>query len=133
MKAPTTTVNDVRKRFEEAGFTVTGGAGGAGPLEVEKYGCVHHVARNPQGVWALSSPPRFLIRGLACELEDQGYQKFWLSNTERFPIRLDDLKALQRFDQEVRYLLGLKSLYHEGLGTTCARSAYDRLEGRREP
>lgn len=123
-------VAEIRKRFEEAGFTVTGGSGDAGPIEIRKYDCKHTIDRNPQGIWAPSTPPHFLINGLPCELEDRGYQKFWLVNGCRFPIRLEQLRALQRFDQEVRYLLSLKSLYNESLGTTCARSDYDRVEGR---
>lgn len=130
MKTRSTPLAEIRKRFEEAGFSVTGASGDAGPIEVRKYGCVHRIERNRERVWAPATPPRFLIKDLLCELEDCGYQKFWLSKTRRFPIRLEELRALQRFDQEVRYLLRLKSLYNESLGTTAARSAYDRVEGR---
>ena len=119
--------DDVRRRFQEAGFEVS--AAGAA-LEVRKYNCVHRIARDAQGVWAPVSPAHFLLHGLPCELEDHGYQKFWLADGKRFPIRLEDLKALHRFDQEVRYHLRLKSLYNESLGSTCARSAYDRVDGR---
>ena len=130
MKTPKTTLADIRLRFEQAGFQVTGPSGNSGPLEVRKYNCVHQIDRDSQGIWSPVTPAHFLIRGLPCELEDQGYQKFWLCDGKRFPIRLQDLKDLHRFDQEVRHLLGLKSLYNDSLGTTCARSAYDRLEGR---
>jgi hypothetical protein len=130
MKTRSTPLAEIRKRFEEAGFSATGASGDAGPIEVRKYGCVHRIERNREGIWAPASPAHFLIKDLPCELEDHGYQKFWLSDGRRFPVRLDDLRALQCFDQEVRYLLGLKSLYNESLGTTAARSAYDRVEGR---
>jgi len=130
MKVPRKALAETRKRFEDAGFNVIGASGDADPMEVRKYGCVHRIERNRDGIWAPVTPPHFLVRGLPCELEDHGYQKFWLCDRRRFPIRLEDLRALQRFDQEVRYLLGLKSLYSESLGTTSARSAYDRLEGR---
>jgi len=130
MKTKITKLTEIRQRFEKAGFTVSGGSGDAGPFEVRKYNCVHRIDRNQGGVWAPVSPAHFLIKGLACELEDQGYQKFWLCDGKRFPIRLEDLKALQRFDQEVRHILQLKSLYNESLGTTCARTVYDRVEGR---
>lgn len=130
MKTRRNPLAEIRKRFEEAGFSVTAASGDAGPMEVRKYGCVHRIERNREGIWLPSTPPHFLIKDLPCELEDHGYQKFWLSDGRRFPIRLEDLRALQRFDQEVRYLLGLKSLYNEALGTTAARSAYDRVEGR---
>ena len=52
------------------------------------------------------------------------------SDGKRFPIRKVDLETLHRFDEEVRYILGLKSLYNESLGTTNARTVYDRLTGR---
>ena len=50
------------------------------------------------------------MRGINCELEDRGYQKFWYSKSEgkRFPIRKVELEILHRFDEEVRYILGLK-------------------------
>jgi hypothetical protein len=72
------------------------------------------------------------VHGINCELEDRGYQKFWYSKPDgkRFPIRKVDLEILHRFDEEVRYVLGLKSLYNEALGSTNARTVYDRLTGR---
>jgi hypothetical protein len=130
MKTKTTKLADIRKRFEQAGFTVSGGSGDTGPLEVRKHNCVHRIDRDHYGVWVPVTPAHFLVKGLPCELEDQGYQKFWLCDGKRFAIRLEDLKVLQRFDQEVRYILQLKSLYNESLGTTCARTVYDRVEGR---
>ncbi|HUI43175.1 MAG TPA: hypothetical protein VL523_14525 [Terriglobia bacterium] len=128
MVKPGPTLDDIRKQLQQAGFEAN--ATGAASIEVRKYNCVHRIERNSQGLWAPASPAHFLIRGLPCELEDHGYQKFWLADGKRFPIRLDDLKGLHRFDQEVRYHLHLKSLYNDSLGSTCARSAYDRVDGR---
>lgn len=131
MAKQTVTVAEIRKRFEQAGFAVSGASGNSGPIEVTRYNCVHRIDRSPQGLWAPLAPARFLVRGLPCELEDHGYQKFWLSpDGKRFPIKLQDLHDLQRFDQEVRYQLKLKSLYNESLGSTSARTVYDRVEGR---
>ena len=128
MAKPAPGPDEIRKRFEEAGFQVSAAA--MGGFDVRKYNCVHWIQQNSQGFWAPLSPAHFLVNGVSCELEDHGYQKFWLASGKRFPIRLEDLRALQRFDQEVRYYLRLKSLYNESLGTTCARSAYDRVDGR---
>ena len=87
--------------------------------------------RNADGLWAPVHSPYFLIRGTPCELEAHGYQKFWLAEgNKRFPVRLEELRELQRFDQEVRYILKLKSLWGESLGTTSARTVYDRVDGR---
>jgi hypothetical protein len=121
--------SDLRKQFEQAGFIVADPQ--AGRLELRKSDCVCYL-ENQGGRWMRSGPPCFIVRGSACELEDQGFQKFWYSKAEgrRFPIRKPDLETLHRFDEEVRYILGQKSLYNESLGTTNARTVYDRLTGR---
>jgi hypothetical protein len=128
MKATKTTLADIRKQFEAAGFTVSGGQGDS--IEVLKHNCVHRIERKPGGLWAPATPPRFLVNGLACKLEDKGYQKFWVADGKRFAIKLQDLRDLQSFDQEVRYILKLKSLWGDSLGTTSAQTVYDRVEGR---
>ena len=129
MATETAAGHDTQKQFEQAGFVVR--AAQPGRLEVKKSGCVAYL-ENRGGSWIYSGPPYFVIHGINCELEDRGYQKFWLSKPEgkRFPIRKVDLEVLHRFDEEVRYLVGMKSLYNESLGTTNARTVYDRLTGR---
>jgi len=124
--APT---DNIKKQFEQAGFAVA--ETHAGSLELTKSGCVAFV-KSQSGNWTCAGPPYFVKCGINCELEDVGYQKFWLSKSDgkRFPIRKVELELLHRFDEEVRYILGAKSLYHESLGTTNARTVYDRLEGR---
>jgi len=117
---------DLRKKYQEAGFEIVEAAGGAGSFAVKKGDCTQPLERDGR----LAGPPTLKVRGLDCRLEDRGYQKFWLHGDRRFPIRVSDLKTLHRFDEEVRLILGLPSLYHESLGTRSARSAYDRLDGR---
>ena len=121
---------DLRKKFQEAGFEIVEAAGGAGSFTVKKGQSAQPLERAVRGDWQLAGPPTLNVRGLDCRLEDQGYQKFWLHGDRRFPIRVSDLKTLHRFDEEVRLILGIPSLYHESLGTRSARSAYDRLAGR---
>jgi urease beta subunit len=119
----------IQKQFEQAGFTVT--VAQPGTLEVRKSDCAAYVKnQGDRGIYL--GPPYFVSHGVNCELEDAGYQKFWLSKADgkRFPIRETDLLTLHRFDEEVRYILGLKSLYNDSLGTTNARTVYDRLAGR---
>ena len=120
---------DVRKQFEESGFVVAEPQ--TGRLELRKSGCVGYL-ESMAGKWVYPGPPYFVAQGINCELEDRGYQKFWYSklDAKRFPIRKVDLEILHRFDEEVRYILGLKSLYNESLGTTNAQTVYDRLTGR---
>jgi len=130
MRNTKVTLTDIRNGFEKQGFAVSGGQGDSGPIEVRKYSCVHRIDRNRAGFWAPVSPPHLLINGVPYELEDKGYQKFWLADGKRVAIKLQDLRELQKFDQEVRYILKLKSLWGESLGTTSAQTVYDRVEGR---
>jgi hypothetical protein len=120
----------VRKQFQEAGFTVSPAGQSPERLEVKKYNCLCYLERRQDGTWTPSGPPYYTVRGINCELEDRGYQKFWHHGGKSFPIRKNELETLHRFDEEVRYVLGLKSLYNESLGSTCARTVYDRLTGR---
>jgi len=130
MVAEPTVAGNARKAFREAGFEVTEVGNDSETLEVKKYGCTQFVQRNAKGEWERSGPPLFDLCGRKCELEDRGYQKFWHHEGNRFPVRANDLRTLHRFEEEVRAILGLKSLYHESLGTTSIRSVYDRLGGR---
>ena len=130
MDSKPTTATDIWKKFEQAGFEVVEVGQAPATLEVKKNNCTQRLEPRPAGGWAPAGPPQFTVRGMKCRLEDRGYQKFWYSDGRRFPIRKIDLAILHRFDEEVRGILGVKSHYHESLGTTCARSAYDRLTGR---
>jgi hypothetical protein len=120
---------DIQKQFENEGFVVADAQ--PGRIELKKSGCVAFL-ENQRGKWIYPGPPFFVVHGINCELEDRGYQKFWFSKPEgkHFPIRKVDLEVLHRFDEEVRYILGRKSLYNESLGTTNAQTVYDRLDGR---
>jgi hypothetical protein len=133
MPSTTAVTQDVRKQFEKAGFELPPSPASSDVLEVRKYNCSYTLKRHPGGYWMPDGPPWFLVRGVKCELEDRGYQKFWYRQGQRFPIRLTDLEALHRFDEEVREILQLKSLYNESLGSTSARSVYDRVTGRPDP
>jgi hypothetical protein len=118
----------IRKEFSDAGFEVIDA--GANRIDVRKSSCSRTIERQADGAWLPSGPPQFGIGGTYFELEDRGYQKFWYSDGRRLPVHPNDFRTLHHFDQEVRYILGLKSLYHESLGTTNARTVYDRLAGR---
>jgi len=122
--------SDLRKQFTAAGFEIEEAGAPPGSIGVKKYNCMQYLEVKAEQAWVPVGPPYFVIRGLNCELEDRGYQKFWRHQGTRFPIRKTDLQALHRFDQEVREILRARSLYNESLGSTCARTVYDRLEGR---
>jgi hypothetical protein len=121
---------DIRKQFTDAGFEIVEGGESPGSIGVKKYNCLQYLEPKAEQAWLPLGPPYFIIRGLNCELEDRGYQKFWRHGGARFPIRKAELQTLHRFDEEVRQILGVCSLYNESLGSTCAQTAYDRLEGR---
>jgi hypothetical protein len=129
MATETAVAQNVQKQFEQAGFVAANDP--SGRLEIKKSGCVAYLESH-EGIWIYSGPPYLVVHGINCELEDRGYQKFWYSKPDdkRFPIRKVDLEILHHFDEEVRYILGLKSLYNESLGSTNARTVYDRLTGR---
>lgn len=130
MAAQETAATDIRKHFQEAGFTVSPAGQSPERLEVKKHNCLRYLEGRPDGTWVPSGPPYLIVRGINCELEDRGYQKFWYHDGKRFPIHKNELETLHRFDEGVRYILGLKNLYNESLGSTCARTVYDRLTGR---
>lgn len=132
MERVQTATTDLRKQFADAGFEIIKNGTPGGTIGVRKYNCVRYLEPKADNLWFPAGPPYFQIRGLDCELEDQGYQKFWRHGNTRFPIRKTDLATLHRFDEEVRNILALPELYNESLGSTCARTVYDRLEGRPE-
>src|SRR5579872_2013935 len=114
MAKATSAMQDIPKRLQQAGFEVREIQ--PGRLEVKKSGCVAYLEK--QGAaWTYPGPPYFVVHGINCELEDRGYQKFWYAKSDgrRFPIRKVDLLVLHRFDEEIRYHLQIKSLYHESL------------------
>jgi len=130
MRREQTAGPDVRNRLIQAGFEVDAIPTSRGSITVRKHNCVCNLELQPDNSWALLGPPRFIIRGMDCALEDCGYQKFWRHQEARFPIRKADLEALHRFDDEIRAILRLRTLYNEALGSTCAQTVYDRLGGR---
>ena len=122
---------DVRKRFQEASFEVTEVQREPETLAVKKTNCTQLLGAELEGRLesrraALLQRPGPRLRARRPRLPEV----FWFHLGRRFPVRVNDLRTLHHFDQEVRTILGIKSLYHESLGTTSTRSVYDRLDGR---
>jgi hypothetical protein len=60
-----------------------------------------------------------------------GYQTFWRTPGGRIlPALAPQLKALHRFEEDLKEALGLTSLYNESLGTTFDQHMYDRVVNR---
>ncbi len=115
MATKVATAQIVRKQFEEAAFVVTELS--PGKIELKKSGCAAYL-ENRSGKLIYSGTPYLVVHGINCELEDQGYQKFWYSKPEgkRFPIRKVELETLHRFDEEVRYISGNDRPVQRGAG-----------------
>jgi hypothetical protein len=64
-------------------------------------------------------------------LVDGGYQKFFRAPSgKKRPALADDLRGLHDFEEDVKELLGMKSLYNESLGTVSTLYQYDRVKDR---
>ena len=59
-------------------------------------------------------------------LVDCGFQKFFRASWGELPATAERLSALHRFEEELKFLAGLESLYHESLGATSDLHGYDR-------
>jgi hypothetical protein len=119
------------EKLREAGFAVRQ-ADGSGGL-VSKHGCAAVLQPGAAG------EPHFAVRpGLetpegVAHLIDRGFQKFWQRGERQAPALAAQLQALHRFDQDLRAVMGLTSLYNESLGTISSRYVYDRVDGREKP
>ena len=121
-----------------AGFEVAVIGSNPERIRVLKDTCAALFERQPDETLRLAQTPGYLIRGEIGRLWDAGYQKFWLLgpptdepfNEPRRPALATQLKALHRFDAELKAALGIPSFYNESIGSTNEISAYDRVHGR---
>ena len=77
--------------------------------------------------------PGYLVGGEVATLLDRGHQKFWKSSRVELPATADSLRAVHRFAEELREVIGEPSLYNESLGTTSDSYLYYRVQGRDLP
>jgi hypothetical protein len=115
-----------------------------GQIAVGKYGAAAILAANPRYSAKTGSdgeqhpvtwitPPGWLLRGQISSLVDRGNQKLFETPTARIAATADALKAIHRFSEELREVIGEPSLYNESLGTVSNSYMYDRLKGRDAP
>ena len=119
--------------MELGGFARSEEPGSPGRVRFEKHGCGVEFERDAakrDGRYRLLRGPGYILRGEISSLWNAGFQKFLLTEKGRHPATTEQLKALHRFDDELKTILGVVSLYHESLGTTCDVTAYDRVQGR---
>jgi hypothetical protein len=126
----------VNKLFEQnqveglssKGFTVRSSGG---VVRIEKYNCGAELRKSAQGPYQMTIIPSIMLQGQFTHLWDAGYQKFLVTHEgKKFPIRVTDLMALRKFNEELRTSLAVPTYYNEALGSTCHYSVYDRVKGR---
>jgi hypothetical protein len=125
-------------------------AGDSKPAEISvtKYGVGAVLARNPEAagtdqkeqknqkqrpavLWV--QQPGWLLGGQVSTLLDRGYQKFFTTPKLTVPATADGLKAIHRFAEELREIIGEPNLYNESLGTVSNSYLYDRVKNRDLP
>jgi hypothetical protein len=132
--------DEVLSTLRTLGFDVQTASGVANQVAVRKYGAGAVLAQAPQGKEKYPEPsvtwvhrPGFVVAGDVAFLLDKGNQKFWKNSKAEVPATADSLKAVHRFAEELREVIGEPSLYNESLGTTSDSYHYDRVKGRDLP
>jgi hypothetical protein len=111
-----------------AGFTVTSQPNGTN--RVSRGACAVDL-KETNGSLQVEDRAGVLMNGEIAVLVDAGYQKFFRAPSgKKKPALADELKALHDFEADLKELLGLKSLYNEGLGTVSTLYQYDRVKDR---
>lgn len=95
-----------------------------------KHGCAAILAEDGKHGVAISAAPGLVVNGELARLVDRGYQKFFKTADAEMPALPEQMAALARFENELRYACGIPSLYNEGLGSVSDRYLYDRIEER---
>lgn len=131
---------DVLQLLRDNQFDVRDLPGVAGQITVGKYGAAAVLARNPKYTAKTAineqhpvtwiTPPGWVLRGAISQLVDHGNQKLFETPATRIAATADALKAIHRFSEELREVIGEPSLYNESLGTISNSYMYDRLKGR---
>ena len=102
-----------------------------GVMRVEKYGCGAEFRHVKNGRYQMTIMPTVVIDGQFTRLWDAGYQKFLITDDARkLPATAQQLANLRKFNEELRYALGVPTYYNEALGSTCQVTEYDRVQGR---
>ena len=126
-KARKLTFDDRLASLREFGFTVDGQGSKA---RVSKLGCAAMIEdREGERPWV--GKAGVVVGDEIGLLVDEGFQKFFhTAKGRRLPALAEQLRALHRFQEDLREGLGLVSLYNQGLGTTFDQHMYDRVKGR---
>jgi hypothetical protein len=114
--------------LRRAGFTVSDAPGGR--VMVLREGCAA-VLEDRDGSPQVVERAGILLDGGIAKLVDGGFQKFFLApDGRKKPALAAELKAVHKFQEDLREALGMVSLYNESLGTVSTRYLYDRVQDR---
>jgi hypothetical protein len=114
--------------LRKAGFTLTSAAGGR--IMVTRDGC-GVVLEDNRGTPRVVGSAGIVMDGGIAKLVDGGFQKFFLApDGRKKPALAPELKAVHEFQEDLRKVLGLISLYNESLGTVSTQYLYDRVKDR---
>jgi hypothetical protein len=123
------TFEDEIQNARNSGFAVEGSDGKR--VRLSKMGCAAVVEPVADHDARFVERPGIVIDGKIAKLLDRGYQKFLVtSEGKRYPATAEQLSTLHQFEEEIRKVLRLPSLYNLSLGTVSNRYMYDRVEGR---
>ena len=114
--------------LQAAGFTVAPLAGGM--VRVSRGVCAVDL-KEANGALQVEDRAGVEMAGEIAVLVDGGFQKFFRApGGKKKPALADALQALHAFEADLKELLGLTSLYNEGLGTVSTLYQYDRVKDR---
>ena len=115
-------------QLRNAGFTVSDAPDGRTLVVRNRYAAI--LKHDPNGMAAIQATG-LALQGEVAELTDLGYQKIFITASgKQVPAVAEHLQGLHDFTEDMREVLGLTSLYNEGLGTTNEKHLYDRITAR---
>lgn len=140
-KAEKRTFNDVLTSLGAQKFDVAPAKDASrSAYRVSKYGCAADItpseidAKTEKGSTpapaTIVARPGVLLNGQIAHILDRGYQKFLKTPKLEIAATADHLRALHKFEEELREAIGALSLYNQSLGTTSDEYRYDRVKGR---
>lgn len=116
------------ENLRKAGFATSSRNGGV--VRVSRGECAVDLKDAGEAAEAVS-PAGIIMGDEIGALVDGGFQKFFRTpHGKKKPALADELKALHDFEEDVKDLLGTKSLYNESLGTVSTFYLYDRVKDR---
>src|SRR2546430_166909 len=118
------TFEDHMNAARSAGFRTE--STGGGKTRIERNGVAIVFEAGPDGVSQVAEPAGVIVGKEIGTLTDEGFQKFFTTPSgKRKPALSEELKAIQNFQEDLREVLNLTSLYNESLGTVSNVYVYD--------